>query len=122
VARTSADDGRREAASSDETLDPGRRHTDRSFQGVFLDTALWTIRGTPPGPTLCIVSGVHGDEINSIEIARRSFHLVDPQHLKGTLIVVPAANRAGRAGVVIGAALPQVVLSGYGVFHIGKIE
>ena len=25
-------------------------------------------------------------------------------------------------GVVIGAALPQVVLSGYGVFHVGEIK
>jgi predicted deacylase len=81
-------------------IEPGTKKkfaftTDRSFQGVFLDTALWTIRGKSPGPTLCIVSGIHGDEINSIEIARRSFHLVDPQQLKGTLIVVPAANALG---------------------------
>jgi predicted deacylase len=30
--------------------------------------------------------------------------------------------RANRSGIVIGAALPQVVLSGYGVFHIGEVE
>jgi hypothetical protein len=30
--------------------------------------------------------------------------------------------RANRAGIVIGAALPQVVLSGYGIFHIGRVE
>ena len=30
--------------------------------------------------------------------------------------------RANRSGIVIGAALPQVVLSGYGVFHIGELE
>jgi predicted deacylase len=30
--------------------------------------------------------------------------------------------RATRSGIVIGAALPQVVLSGNGVFHIGRFE
>jgi hypothetical protein len=30
--------------------------------------------------------------------------------------------RADRTGVVVGAALPQVVLSGYGLFHIGELE
>ena len=30
--------------------------------------------------------------------------------------------RADRAGIVIGAALPAVVLSGYGIFHIGELE
>ena len=30
--------------------------------------------------------------------------------------------RAPRAGELIGMAVPQVVLSGYGVFHIGQVE
>lgn len=67
----------------------------RSFESGFLDAALWAARGVSPGPTLCIVSGIHGDEINSVEIARRSFHAIDPQKLAGTLIVVPAANSLG---------------------------
>ena len=81
-------------------VEPGAKQksyfsTERSFEGVFLDTALWTARGALTGPTLCIVSGIHGDEINSVEIARRSFHQVDPKRLKGTLIVVPVANALG---------------------------
>jgi predicted deacylase len=42
-----------------------------------------------------VTGGIHGDEINSVEIARRSFHAVDPQLLKGTLIVMPALNSLG---------------------------
>lgn len=68
---------------------------DRSFEGSFLDTALWTARGAKPGPTLCVIAGIHGDEINSVEIARRSFHTVDATRLAGTLIVVPAVNALG---------------------------
>ena len=82
------------------TVEPGTKEKftfalQRSFESGFLDAALWAARGTEPGPTLCVVSGIHGDEINSVEIARRSFHAVDAQKLKGTLIVVPAANSLG---------------------------
>lgn len=68
---------------------------ERSFEGSFLDAALWVARGASRGPTLCVVAGIHGDEINSVEIARRSFQAVDPTRLVGTLIVVPAANSQG---------------------------
>ncbi len=68
---------------------------ERSFEGSFLDAALWAARGASSGPTLCVVAGIHGDEINGVEIARRSFHSIDPKRLRGTLIVVPAANSLG---------------------------
>lgn len=82
------------------TVEPGKKGKftfalERGFESGFFDAALWAARGTAAGPTLCVVSGIHGDEINSVEIARRSFHAVDPQRLKGTLIVVPAANSLG---------------------------
>lgn len=69
--------------------------SERSFESSFLDSALWAAQGTAPGPALCVVAGIHGDEINSFEIARRSFHAIDPRRLSGTLIVVPAANAMG---------------------------
>jgi predicted deacylase len=48
-----------------------------------------------PGPTLCVTSGIHGDEINSVEIARRAFADVDANALAGTLVVLPAVNSFG---------------------------
>jgi predicted deacylase len=82
------------------TVEPGTKEKlsfaiQRSFESGFLDAALWAARGAEPGPTLCVVSGIHGDEINSVEIARRTFHAVDARKLKGTMIVVPAANSLG---------------------------
>lgn len=65
------------------------------FESGFLDTPLWAARGVKPGPTLCVISGIHGDEINSVEIARRSFQAVMPTRLAGTLIVVPEVNSLG---------------------------
>jgi predicted deacylase len=67
----------------------------RSFEGGYLDTAVWAARGARPGPTLCVVAGIHGDEINSAEIARRVFASTKPESLSGTLVVVPAANAFG---------------------------
>ena len=67
----------------------------RSFEGGFLDTPVWAARGVRPGPTLCVVAGIHGDEINGPEIARRLFASLEPRDLSGTLLAVPAANAHG---------------------------
>jgi predicted deacylase len=66
-----------------------------SFEGGYLDTAVWVARGRSSGPTLCAVAGIHGDEINGPEIARRVFAGADPEKLSGTLIVLPALNTMG---------------------------
>lgn len=81
-------------------IEPGAKRkfnfvTDSSFESSFLDSALWAAQGARQGPTLCLVAGIHGDEINSVEIARRSFQAIDPQRLQGSLIVIPAANFLG---------------------------
>jgi hypothetical protein len=66
-----------------------------TFEGRFLDTAIWVARGRSAGPTLCVVAGIHGDEMNGPEIARRVFAATDPTTLSGTLIVLPAVNAFG---------------------------
>jgi hypothetical protein len=67
----------------------------RSFEGNYLDSAFWVARGRHAGPTLCAVAGIHGDELNGPEIARRVFAAADPAELSGTLIVLPAVNAFG---------------------------
>jgi hypothetical protein len=67
----------------------------RTFEGSYLDTGIWVARGGKAGPTLCVVAGIHGDELNGPEIARRSFAAADPAELSGTLIVLPAVNAFG---------------------------
>ena len=52
-------------------------------------------RGAMPGPVLCLTAGVHGDEINGVEIVRRIAHDVDPTRLSGTIIGVPIVNVFG---------------------------
>lgn len=72
----------------------------KTFAGSFLDTMVLVVRGVRPGPTLCIIGGIHGDELNGIEIAYRVFSNTPPEKLSGTLIIVPMANAAGvRSGL-----------------------
>ncbi len=83
-----------------ETIEPGQSKKftflgERSFEGSFIDFVVFAARGTTPGPTLCVTSAIHGDEVNSVEIARRSFASVDASKLVGTLIVLPAINSMG---------------------------
>lgn len=72
---------------------------DNSFEASYLNMPVFVARGSSPGPTLCITAGVHGDELNGVEVARRAFAQSDPKKLRGTLIALPAINAAGvRAG------------------------
>lgn len=66
-----------------------------SFEAAYLDAPVFVARGVRHGPTLCITAGIHGDEINGTEIARRSFSWIDPEVLRGTVIVFPMVNAAG---------------------------
>ena len=72
---------------------------DRTFEASYLNTPVFAARGASPGPTLCLTAGVHGDELNGVEVARRAFAGADAATLRGTLIALPAINAEGvRAG------------------------
>jgi len=66
-----------------------------SFESAYLDAPVFVARGSRHGPSLCITAGIHGDEINGTEIARRAFSWIDPKELSGTVIVFPMVNAAG---------------------------
>lgn len=65
------------------------------FFGMRMAIPVWVARGQHPGKTLAITAGIHGDELNGVEIARRIFVETDPQQLSGTLVVLPVLNRWG---------------------------
>jgi predicted deacylase len=67
----------------------------RTFEGAFLDTAVFAARGTQAGPTLCLTALLHGDERNGFEVARQAFAEIDAGALRGTLIALPAVNMSG---------------------------
>ena len=83
-----------------ETVAPGDRRrlslrAGESFAGDAVDIPVLVIRGTTPGPSLCFVAGVHGDELNGIEIVRKVFEGIAPRDLSGMLLGVPVANVHG---------------------------
>jgi predicted deacylase len=65
------------------------------FVGMRMAVPVWITRGARPGKTLAVTAGIHGDELNGVEIARRIFAEADPKELSGTLVVLPVLNRHG---------------------------
>jgi predicted deacylase len=68
---------------------------DRTFESSYLNMPVFVARGAKPGPTLCLTAGVHGDELNGVEVARRAFAEADATTMRGTLIALPAINAEG---------------------------
>lgn len=68
---------------------------DRTFEASYLNMPVFVARGSVPGPTLCLSAGVHGDELNGVEVARRAFAQADPEKMRGTLIALPTINAEG---------------------------
>lgn len=69
--------------------------TASSFESAYLSAPIFVSRGHQRGYALCVSAGIHGDELNGMEIARRVFSGVDPSQLSGTLIVLPSINVDG---------------------------
>lgn len=83
-----------------EQIAPGERRrifmrASESFVGAAVDLPILVQRGTEPGPTACLIAGIHGDELNGIEIVREAFERVKPDELSGMLLGVPVANLHG---------------------------
>lgn len=53
------------------------------------------INGNEPGPTLCVIGGIHPLEYASIVGVQRVAQEVEPEHLAGTLLIVPVVNTNG---------------------------
>lgn len=66
-----------------------------SFMGISAPTAVLVVNGVRKGPTLCLTSAVHGDELNGIEIVRHILYNIDPKTLSGAVIGVPIVNLQG---------------------------
>lgn len=60
-----------------------------------IDIPIFVNRSESEGPTVLLMAGLHGDEINGIEIIRRLLHQELHHPLKGTIICVPIINIYG---------------------------
>jgi hypothetical protein len=50
------------------------------------------LNGAKKGPTLCLLSAIHGDEIFPMDVVREIVERTDLEKLSGTIIAVPVAN------------------------------
>jgi hypothetical protein len=62
---------------------------------TVIDTPIYVSRGLEDGPVLALMAGMHGDEINGVEIVRRILESDLHQPKRGTVICMPITNVYG---------------------------
>jgi hypothetical protein len=50
------------------------------------------VRGERPGPRLLLTAGIHGDELNGIDVIHRLAGTLDPARISGTVTMIPGLN------------------------------
>ena len=63
--------------------------------GTLIDMPVYVFNGEKPGPVLLVQAGLHGDEINGVEIVRRLIHQNKIRPNAGAIIAVPTVNVYG---------------------------
>ncbi|RYU81637.1 succinylglutamate desuccinylase/aspartoacylase family protein [Hymenobacter persicinus] len=82
------------------TIRPGERVLTRLVisrlpSGTVIDVPVHVFRSTVPGPTVLLMAGMHGDEVNGIETIRRLIRRDLLRPLRGTIIAIPILNIYG---------------------------
>lgn len=82
------------------TIHPGQRlqidmPVARLYTHTPLHIPLEVVHGRKAGPVMLVCGGIHGDEINGVEIVRRLLRSKAINSLRGTLIAVPVVNVFG---------------------------
>lgn len=60
--------------------------------GTVLQTAVHVVVGSAEGPVLYVQAAVHGDEVNNVEALRQILSTLNPEQMRGVLIVIPVVN------------------------------
>ena len=81
----------------DGAVDPGeKRHlryeVGETYLGDPVEVPVTIINGVRPGPRVCVVAAVHGDELNGVKVAQEVGMRYEPADLAGTLVVLHVAN------------------------------
>ena len=71
-------------------LDIAKLHT-----GTSLEVPIIIERSKKPGPTLLLVAGIHGNEVNGVEIVRQIIRQKYNKPKAGTVICIPVVNVFG---------------------------
>ena len=63
-----------------------------TIKDVDVNLPIFLLNGSGIGPTLVVTAGIHGGEYPCVEAAARLGREIDPERLKGQLVVIPSAN------------------------------
>ncbi|MFD2786364.1 succinylglutamate desuccinylase/aspartoacylase family protein [Hymenobacter rubripertinctus] len=82
------------------TIKPGEQVLTRLVisrlpSGTVIDIPVHVFRALEPGPTVLLMAGMHGDEVNGIETIRRLIRRELLAPLRGTIIAIPILNIYG---------------------------
>lgn len=85
---------------SDHEIYPGQHirlnlHTAKLYTTSAVEVPVIIERSKKPGPVVLITAGIHGDEINGIEIVRQFLARKMNKPLRGTIICIPVLNVFG---------------------------
>lgn len=88
-------------AINDQEVKPGENkmiklNVARLPSGTVINLCVHVFRSKQPGPTMLVMGGLHGDEINGVEIVRESISRNYYDHLlQGNIIAIPLLNIYG---------------------------
>ncbi len=79
---------------------PGERRTinfniAKLYTSTIVEIPIIVERSSRPGPVVLITAGIHGDEINGVEIVRQLIQKKINRPTKGTIICIPVLNVFG---------------------------
>jgi len=79
------------------TAEPGRRthlqiKVADNFDGSPIEFPVDIIAGQKEGRTIWTIAGMHGDEVEGVQAARKLINLVKPTELAGNLVIFPTVN------------------------------
>jgi predicted deacylase len=87
----------------DQEVKPGQKVLTKFVvtQSTLYEVALplYILNGKEPGPVICLVSGIHGDEYEGSEAIRKIFRDLEPAQVRGSIVGLPVVNPPAYAGV-----------------------
>ena len=104
-------------------LEPGKKHR-FFFQGVQMGTGQhWYVpvvvaKGVRDGKRILMTTGIHGDELSSVETVRRIMEDLEPTQMAGTVLAVHDLSRPAREQMHRDWSIP---LKGHSLINLNRV-
>jgi hypothetical protein len=64
----------------------------RMATGSWMSIPVHMVTGADDGPTLCLISTIHGWEFFTVEVLRKAWEMMRPEEISGKVVILPLAN------------------------------